>query len=110
MVDPTVLATDEFGSKTFKAVYHDSKLSTNTPWTANQRTEIIDKFKNNYPDVKTDNLGSYLEFEVKSSSTYFKDYDELLETGDKIRIYKTDVYKSISNGDGKLITQTIKFF
>ena len=85
-------------------------------WTANQKSELIDVFKNN-PNKK------YIEFEVRS------DNDILLEKGapknfnkqknvriyredvyklpinspikktDKIRIYREDVYKIISEGD-----------
>ena len=41
---------------------------------------------------------------------YISERSGFLQTGDKIRIYKTDIYKSISNGDGKSITKTINVF
>ena len=63
-------------------------------WTANQKSELIDVFKNN-PNKK------YIEFEVRS------DNDILLEKGapknfnkqKNVRIYREDVYKIISEGD-----------
>ena len=110
LVDPNVITIDEFGSKTYKAIYHDSKLTNNAPWTTNQKSEIIDKFTNG-KGVLTDSQGAkYLEIDVKSSQTYFEKQGGFLKTGDKIRIYKSDIYKSISNGDGKSITQTIQIF
>ncbi|WP_431244901.1 hypothetical protein ACQ9BO_12165 [Flavobacterium sp. P21] len=69
----------------------------------NQSSEIIDKFTSGN-GVPTDTKGlQYVELEVKSSANYFKDYEGVLKTGDKIRIYKNEIYKSISNGDGKSI-------
>ena len=110
LVDPIAVTTDARGRKTYKAIYHDSKLSNNAPWTTNQRTEIIDKFTNEKGVITDANGLQYLEFEVKSSATYFEKQGGFLQTGDKIRIYKTDIYKSISNGDGKRITKTINVF
>ena len=55
------------------------------------------------------------DFEVRSSDTYLSDYaenkgfDNLLKQGDIIRIYKDEVFKSISNGDGVLL-ETKKIF
>lgn len=111
LVDPIAIVTDEFGSKTYKALYHDSKLTKNAPWTINQRTEIIDKFTSG-KGVLTDSKGAkYLEFDIKSSENILSRADNnFIRQGDKIRIYKTDIYKSISNGDGKSITETIKIF
>ncbi len=110
LVDPIPIATDEFGARTYKTLYHDSKLTKNAPWTPNQSSEIIDKFTSGN-GVLTDTKGlQYVELEVKSSANYFKDYGGVLKTGDKIRIYKNEIYKSISNGDGKSIIETIKIF
>ena len=68
--------------------------ATGNDWTANQKSELIDVFKNN-PNKK------YIEFEVRS------DNDILLEKGapknfnrqKNVRIYREDVYKIISEGD-----------
>ena len=85
---------DERGRSYFKAIISDSKLKATSPWTANQKSELIDVFKNN-PNKK------YIEFEVRS------DNDILLEKGapknfnrqKNVRIYREDVYKIISEGD-----------
>ena len=85
---------DERGRSYFKAIISDSKLNATSPWTANQKSELIDVFKNN-PNKK------YIEFEVRS------DNDILLEKGapknfnrqKNVRIYREDVYKIISEGD-----------
>ena len=85
---------DERGRSYFRAIISDSKLKATSPWTANQKSELIDVFKNN-PNKK------YIEFEVRS------DNDILLEKGapknfnkqKNVRIYREDVYKIISEGD-----------
>ncbi|WP_456315327.1 hypothetical protein [Pseudomonas shirazensis] len=110
LVDPIAMITDARGRKTYKTLYHDSKLTTKAPWTPNQSSEIIDKFTTGKGILTDSNGAKYLELEVKSSTTYFEKQGGFLKTGDKIRIYKSDIYKSISNGDGKSITETIKIF
>jgi hypothetical protein len=87
----------------YKAIYHDSKLTSAADWTKNQKSEIIDIF-----DItKNPNPPPFIEFEVRTTS--FPSGSPIRQ-GSKIRIYKTDVYKSISNGDGDVILQTIKMF
>ena len=67
----------------------DSKLNATSPWTANQKRELIDVFKNN-PNKK------YIEFEVRSDKLPIS---SPIKKTDKIRIYREDVYKIISEGD-----------
>lgn len=111
LVDPIAVVTDARGRKTYKAIYHDSKLTNNAPWTDNQRKEIIDKFTKQKGVLTDANGAQYLEFEVKNTSEFLGKIDgNFIKQGDKIRIYKTDIYKSVSNGDGKTITQTIQIF
>ena len=84
----------------YKVTYHDSKLTSNAGWTKNQQSEIIDVFsKPNAPD--------FIEFDVRS--TQFPSGSPI-GTNSKVRIYKTDVYKSVSNGDGQTIINTSKVF
>ena len=102
-VKDNIIADDLFVKKVFdeveevdyfRAIISDSKLKATSPWTANQKSELIDVFKNN-PNKK------YIEFEVRS------DNDILLEKGapknfnkqKNVRIYREDVYKIISEGD-----------
>ncbi|MFK8296575.1 hypothetical protein ACI760_10360 [Capnocytophaga canimorsus] len=80
---------DERGRSYFRAVISDSKLNTGSPWTANQKSELIDVFKNN-PDKK------YIEFEVRSDDKYLPQH---LQGNIKVRIHREDVYKIISEGD-----------
>ena len=80
---------DERGRSYFKAIISDSKLKATSPWTANQKSELIDVFKNN-PNKK------YIEFEVRSDKLPI---NSPIKKTDKIRIYREDVYKIISEGD-----------
>ena len=63
-------------------------------WTANQKSELIDVFKNN-PNKK------YIEFEVRSSKSELQKFNlpENFSTGSRVRIYREDVYKIISEGN-----------
>ena len=85
---------DERGRSYFKAIISDSKLNATSPWTANQKSELIDVFKNN-PNKK------YIEFEVRSSKSELQKFNlpENFSTGSRVRIYREDVYKIISEGD-----------
>ena len=78
----------------FRAIISDSKLKATSPWTANQKSELIDVFKNN-PNKK------YIEFEVRSADKYLGDLikNKNFRDNKKIRIYREDVYKIISEGD-----------
>ena len=80
---------DERGRSYFRAIISDSKLKATSPWTANQKSELIDVFKNN-PNKK------YIEFEVRSDKLPI---NSPIKKTDKIRIYREDVYKIISEGD-----------
>ncbi|AYQ36226.1 UDP-N-acetylenolpyruvoylglucosamine reductase [Runella sp. SP2] len=98
--------TDEFGEDYYRAVINDSKLTSKSPWTDNQATELIDIFKRKTPTPPT-----YIEFEVRTSAPeLLKQGVPLgLTTGTTVRIYRSDVYKTISNGGGGF-GQTIKMF
>ena len=63
-------------------------------WTANQKSELIDVFKNN-PNKK------YIEFEIRSDKKYLGNLatDIDFNQNRKVRIYREDVYKIISEGD-----------
>ena len=78
----------------FRAIISDSKLKATSPWTANQKSELIDVFKNN-PNKK------YIEFEVRSSKSELQKFNlpENFSTGSRVRIYREDIYKIISEGD-----------
>lgn len=80
---------DERGRSYFRAIISDSKLKATLPWTANQKSELIDVFKNN-PNKK------YIEFELRSDKLPI---NSPIKKTDKIRIYREDVYKIISEGD-----------
>ena len=85
---------DERGRSYFKAIISDSKLKATSPWTANQKSELIDIFKNN-PNKK------YIEFEVRSDKKYLGNLatDIDFNQNRKVRIYREDVYKIISEGE-----------
>ena len=85
---------DERGRSYFRAIISDSKLKATSPWTANQKSELIEVFKNN-PNKK------YIEFEVRSADKYLGDLikNKNFRDNKKIRIYREDVYKIISEGD-----------
>ena len=78
----------------FRAIISDSKLNATSPWTANQKSELIDVFKNN-PNKK------YIEFQVRTNNTLLKEANapEKFRQGTTIRIYREDVYKIISEGE-----------
>jgi len=107
LVDPTPV--DYFGPASnrqpiYKLIYHDSKLTAASPWTDNQYNDIIKQFE-------TQPSPEFLEFEIRNNNDYFKlILNSPIKNGSKVRIYKSDIYKSISSGDGKSILQTIKVF
>ncbi|MBW3520008.1 fibronectin type III domain-containing protein [Flavobacterium sp. NKUCC04_CG] len=78
----------------YRAVISDSKLNVGSPWTPNQRTELIDIFAK-------DETKKFIEYEVRSNSEFLgrlaNDADFLQSK--KVRIYREDVYKIISEGD-----------
>lgn len=85
----------------FRAVISDSKLNTNSPWTKNQKSELIDVFKNN-PNKK------YIEFEVRTNNKFLKEANAPKDFMQdiKVRIYREDVYKIISEGENIKIPPT----
>ena len=92
------------GLSYFRGVLNDSKLTNNSPWTDNQLDELVNVFKN-------DKNISYIEFEVRTS-------DDLLSIqgapanfiqSSRIRIYREDVFKTISNNKGQF-GETLKLF
>lgn len=52
----------------------------------------------------------YIKFEVRNNPEYFTQTSSSLTQGNKIRIYRKDVYKSIgpSDGSGSNIIDTIR--
>ena len=102
-VKDNIIADDLFVKKVFdeveevdyfRAIISDSKLKATSPWTANQKSELIDVFKNN-PNKK------YIEFQVRRNNTLLKEANapEKFRQGITIRIYREDVYKIISEGE-----------
>jgi len=102
-VKDNIIADDLFVKKVFdeveevdyfRAIISDSKLKATSPWTANQKSELIDVFKNN-PNKK------YIEFQVRTNNTLLKEANapEKFRQGTTIRIYREDVYKIISEGE-----------
>ncbi len=85
------LVRDNRGRSYYKAIISDSKLTKNSPWTGNQKDELINAFKN------TDK--PYLEFEVRTALDKLPK-NSPVKTKDVIRIYKKDVFKIIGDGNG----------
>ena len=85
---------DDRGRPYYKAVISDSKLNAGSPWTDNQKSELINIFKN---DISKE----FIEFEVRSADSYLGDLikDKNFRDNKKIRIYREDVYKIISDGE-----------
>jgi len=116
LVEPIPIGTTgrNNSKKIYAARYHDSKLTDAAPWTTNQKSEIIEKFRNNEGSIDLDGR-QYLDFEVRNTDDTLSkkatdgDFSNFLQRGDKIRVYKDDIYKSISNGDGVLL-ETKKIF
>ena len=92
------------GQTFFKGLLNDSKYTNGAPWTANQKSELIEVFKNSNNIDKP-----YINFEVRT------DIDKLRAQGAPknfiqgqiIRIYRDDVFKTISDGTGQF-QETIK--
>lgn len=101
-VNKSIIADDLFvkqvrdnrGRTYFRAIISDSKLSKTSPWTPNQKSELINVFRDN-PNKK------FIEFEVRTNNIILKDLKspEKFIQGVKVRIYREDVYKIISDGD-----------
>uniref|UniRef100_UPI0039A573A0 UDP-N-acetylenolpyruvoylglucosamine reductase n=1 Tax=Ornithobacterium rhinotracheale TaxID=28251 RepID=UPI0039A573A0 len=82
---------DNRGRTYFRAIISDSKLSKTSPWTPNQKSELINVFRDN-PNKK------FIEFEVRTELEKLP-IDSPIKTKDKVRVYKEEVYKIISDGD-----------
>ncbi|WP_283671572.1 UDP-N-acetylenolpyruvoylglucosamine reductase [Candidatus Ornithobacterium hominis] len=82
---------DSRGRTYFRAIISDSKLTRKSPWTPNQKSELINVFRDN-PNKK------FIEFEVRSSKSILSEQGapKGLRT---VRIYREDVYKIISERD-----------
>ncbi|MGP6558183.1 hypothetical protein ACT4R9_03740 [Ornithobacterium rhinotracheale] len=102
-VNKSIIADDLFvkqvrdnrGRTYFRAIISDSKLSKTSPWTPNQKSELINVFRDN-PNKK------FIEFEVRSDKRFLGNLADDIEFNQsrKIRIYREDVYKIISEGEG----------
>jgi hypothetical protein len=79
----TVRETDPITGDYYKAIIHDSKLHKDVDWTDNQYNLIIKKFEDG---------ASYVDLELRSPLNEIR-------VGATIRIYKSDVYKSIGTPD-----------
>ncbi|MRI64291.1 UDP-N-acetylenolpyruvoylglucosamine reductase [Ornithobacterium rhinotracheale] len=82
---------DNRGRTYFRAIISDSKLSKTSPWTPNQKSELINVFRDN-PNKK------FIEFEVRTELEKLP-IDSPIKTKDKVRVYKEEVYKIISDGN-----------
>ena len=75
----------------YRIIYNDNKFGINSPWTPNQKSEIIHKFRDD-PDLE------YITLEVRTVDDKIP-YNEIsFGTQTELRLYRNDVYKSISNG------------
>lgn len=82
--------TDEFGVlEYYKVIYNDNKFGPNSPWTTNQKEEIIHFFRDN-PDTE------FIALEFRSQSYPTNSFN--LEAGFEARLYREDVYKTLSDG------------
>jgi hypothetical protein len=79
----TMVQIDASGKSFYKAIIHDTKLHGGVDWTPNQFDEIIKKFEEG---------ADYIDLELRSQVIG-------LTIEDNIRIYKSDVYKSIGTSD-----------
>lgn len=80
---------DSRGRPYYRAVISDSKLNAGSPWTDNQKSELINIFKN-------DTSKEFIEFEVRSDKLPI---NSPVKKTERVRIYREDVYKIISEGD-----------
>ncbi|MFM9403652.1 hypothetical protein ACKLNQ_17235 [Myroides odoratimimus] len=108
-----IIADDLFVKKVFdeveeisyyRAVISDSKLTNGSPWTDNQWSELIEIFQNNK------NL-PFIEYEVRTSSEILSLKNNVptdFKTSTKIRIYREDVYKIVSDEAGNIKIPPIK--
>jgi len=85
---------DAFGEfDYYKVIYNDNKFSNLSDWTPNQKTEIIHYFKN-------DADKEFITLEIRTITDKMRKAGiQELKQGDRIRLYRQDVYKTLSNGD-----------
>ncbi len=74
-----------------KAIYNDCKYSDLAGWTPNQKSEIINLFKN-------DSDLDYVTIELRSANERLVGTN--VQQGDFIRLYRNDVFKTTSDGQG----------
>ncbi len=84
-----------------RAKINDSKYRDTSPWTPNQKSELINRFKDN------SNL-EYIEFEVRSELSRYPN-TPFTQTNKKVRIYREDVFKTTSDGNGTINPTTRVF-
>ncbi|MDR2223879.1 MAG: UDP-N-acetylenolpyruvoylglucosamine reductase [Flavobacteriaceae bacterium] len=82
------------GRPYYRGVISDSKLSSGSPWTDNQKSELINIFRD-------DKIREFIEFEVRTNNDFLikNGAPNGFSTKTKIRVYREDVYKIISEGD-----------
>jgi len=84
--------TNNFGDfEYYRVIYNDNKFGLKSPWTTNQKTEIIHQFRDN-PNLE------YITLEVRTVDDKIPDNKINFRYKTEIRLYREDVYKSISNG------------
>ncbi|WP_197285514.1 fibronectin type III domain-containing protein [Pedobacter sp. R20-19] len=74
-----------------KVIYNDSKLNIGTAWSKNQNTEIIKFFRDN-PDKE------FIVMEVRTDNKFLQNVP--IQKTNQIRLYRQDVFKTISDGNG----------
>ncbi len=104
--------TNDFGDlEYYKIIYNDNKFGPNSPWTPNQKEEIIHFFR--------DNLDEYITLKIRSTNTTLlsKGIDtEIINYGMEVRLYREDIYKTLNNGNdltpefGEIINMNSKKF
>ena len=81
---------NDFGVRQYyRIIYNDNKFGINSPWTPNQKSEIIHKFRDQ-PNLE------YITLEVRSNDNFLT--NSPVKNGGEIRLYREDIYKSLSNG------------
>lgn len=84
-----------------RAKINDSKYRDSSPWTPNQKSELINRFKNN-------SKLEYIEFEVRSELSRYPN-TPFTQTNKKVRVYREDVFKTTSDGNGTINPTTRVF-
>jgi hypothetical protein len=76
-----------------RVAYNDSKYTNAAGWSPNQKSEIITVFKN-------DKSKQFIRMTIRTETNRLKELGLKLSKGDEVRLYREDVFKTISDGTG----------